>query len=476
MDDSILDTAELVSAVGLDDDTDLARETIDAINSGAKAILTEQFLPSSIPQCIVPDVREAYAQLCHALADHPSRKMLVVGVVGTHGKTTAALMTASMLKRVGNRVAYHSSLGASNGRESGLLAPSDASAAQLCEWMKQSAENQSPAAVIELSDEILCSHTTAGIEFDVILFTGLRKSQRLDSLRARGVENSLHRVVGQLKSHGVIVYNADDARLNRWMDRHHPLAIGYGLDAQADVRGKRLNSVPGEQSMMISAGSCVTPLTTTIVGDHNARHILGATAVGYAFGLELFEIVQGIERMQRIPGRMQRVLVAGRCTVYVDCADQADRLAVALHTLARSGNPITCVAEVPEAATPDQLAAYGRVLERAASRVILTQNRVTTKLGQKGAWQVLDGCEYPSSVQIVPNREVAIELALRSARVGEQVLLAGWGNDCWTNGQNKETQTDLQCASKWLAALPTEAECEMQTAAIPNLRLFGGAA
>lgn len=469
-------TSQCVFAIGLDSESDAARDTVDAINSGAQAILTEQFLPSSVPQCIVPDVREAYARLCQALAGNPSEQMLTIAVVGTHGKTTAALMVASMLKKIGNRVAYYTSLGASDGKDAGLVAYSDPDANYLAQWLQHSVDNETPAAVVELTDDMLLSHAASGVEFDVILFTGLRKSQRIDSLQARGVENAMHRVVGQLKQHGIVVYNADDARLNRWIERHQPHSIGFGLDAVADVRGKRLSSLPGEQSLMLSAGNCVMPLTSRLLGDHNARHMLGAAAVGYAFGLELFEIVQGIERLHKIPGRMQRVPNSTQTPVTIDSADQADRLAVALHALSKHGNPIICVAEVPEAATPEQMAAYGRVLERSASRVILTQSRLSTRSGQKAVWQVLDGCEYPSAIQIVPNRETAIELAIRSAGLGEQVLLAGWGANQWTNNQTKNLKNDMECAVSMLASMPSKPLERSAVAQSQGLRLFGGAA
>ena len=469
-------TDDCVFAIGLDAESDPARETVDAINRGATAILTEQFLPSSVPQCIVPDVREAYARLCHALADKPSEKLLTIAVVGTHGKTTAALMVASMMKKIGGRVAYYTSLGACDGKDAGLVAHSDADAGQLTQWLESSVENKTPAAIIELTDDMLRSHSASGIEFDVILFTGLRKSQRIDSLQARGIENAVHRIVGQLKQHGIVVYNADDARLNRWIERHQPHSISYGLDAVADVQGKRLNSLPGEQLLMVSAGNCVSPVTSSLLGDHNARHMLGATAVGFAFGLELFEIVQGIERLNKIPGRLQRVPNYVSGPIYVDSADQADRLAVALHALSKNGNPIICVAEVPEAATPEQLASYGRVLERSASSVILTQSRQSTPRGQKSTWQVLDGCEYPSSIQIVPNRETAIELAIRSAGLGDQILLAGWGANRWTTGQVKDLKNDMDCATTILARLPNTSTQRNAISQSSRLRLFGGAA
>lgn len=469
-------SAAWVYAAGVDDNTDIARDVVEAINQGATAILTEQFLPSSVPQCIVDDIREAYATLCESVAGNPCEKMLTIGIIGTHGKTTAALMVASMLKRIGNRVAYYTSLGASNGAQTGLPAAADADALKISEWLRSSSDNQSPAAVIELTDDMLRSHSVSGVEFDVLLFTGLRKCQRSDSLQARGIENAMQRTLTQLKSHGIVVFNADDARLNRWIDRHAPHSISYGLDAVADVSGRRMHSLPGEQSMMVSAGHCVMPLTSTILGDHNARHMLGAIAVGYAFGLELFETVQGVERLTKIPGRLQRVPGSDHCAVYIDTADQADRLAVSLHALSKHGVPVTCVAEVPEAATPEQMAAYGRVLERAASRVILTQSRVSSRFGQRAVWQVLDGCEFPASVQIVPNREAAIELAIRSTPRGEQVLLAGWGANRWTVDRKNSPQCDMDVAASILSQLPEQPVAQESYAAIdtPKLRIFGG--
>jgi UDP-N-acetylmuramoyl-L-alanyl-D-glutamate--2,6-diaminopimelate ligase len=131
------------------------------------------------------------------------------------------------------------------------------------------------------------------------------------------------------------------------------------------------------------------------------------------------------------------------------------------------------VAEIPDAATPEQLAAFGRVLERSASRVILTQSRYSTQLGQKLAWQVLDGCEHPASIQIVPNREAAIELAIRSSRAGDQVLLAGWGAERWTNCQTKLVKHDAEIASAILSTLPTKSAEMAEIMDSPKLRIFG---
>ena len=117
------------------------RDVLLAQSHGALGILTEQYLPTSLPQCIVDNVGDAFAQLAMKLAGNPCEKILTIGVVGTHGKTTAGLMIASMLKRIGKTVAYHTSLGASTGSQTGLAADANADAMVLAAWLKQSFRN-----------------------------------------------------------------------------------------------------------------------------------------------------------------------------------------------------------------------------------------------------------------------------------------------------------------------------------------------
>ena len=432
----------------IDDD-----KVASAVEKGATVVLTERLLPVSVPQCLVEDVRSAYATIQHALARKPSEKLLTIGVVGTHGKTTTALIIASMMKRIGGSVAYHTSLGMKPEAEP---KSSRASSTVLTRWLKQAAKSKAPAAVVEISESMLLDRSASGIAFDVIVIPSLRKPQRVSKQVAATIENAIERMMSQLKGHGIVVYNADDARLNRWINRHQVPAIGYAIDADAQVRGKRISRMHGSQTMMVSAGRSLMPLTTHFNGDHSLRNLLAGVAVGHAFGLDLFEVIGGVESLKSIPGRMQTISCGQSFHVAVDAADQPDRIAVALHALAPLGGPITCVAETPEDMNAEQRAAFGRVLSKAASRVILTQSHQSTAVGQKAMWEVIDGCSNPAAIHVVPDRATAIELALRSAQPGEQILLAGWGVQNWTNGREKSVCNDVKLAESILYAMNKE--------------------
>ena len=154
-----------------------------AIEQGAVGIITERLLPYSIPQCLVPDARHAFATLSHAMAGSPTKDMLSIGVMGTHGKTTTSLLISAMLKQLGGRVGYRTTLGVSNGVQHRSNAYCDPNSNELSRWLKSSLSKDCPAVILELTDRMLTKRSASGLEFDVLVLPSLRLSQRVSHLR-----------------------------------------------------------------------------------------------------------------------------------------------------------------------------------------------------------------------------------------------------------------------------------------------------
>jgi UDP-N-acetylmuramyl tripeptide synthase len=119
-----------------------------------------------------------------------------------------------------------------------------------------------------------------------------------------------------------------------------------------------------------------------------------------------------------------------------------------MHGVSNTGKRKIVVAEVPESATAEQRAAFGRVLSRTASKVYLTQSRTSLAVGQRSMWEVVDGTDRPAEFELVPNRYTAIELALRNAKNGDQIMLVGMGSETWTPPTDKATWTDERAAKE----------------------------
>ncbi len=405
----------------------------EAIRRGAVAVVTERLLPISIPQCLVDDTREVYGRVCQALVGNPSQRMLTIGVVGTHGKTTTALFVSAMLKRLGGAVAYYTSLGASDSTACDRTATRPPAARKLASWMEQCDLAGSPAMIVELTPNMLRQHVTAGVEFDVLIVTGLRPSQLRGAPSQKDLSALLNRLAENLKPHGMVLYNADDAVAGQWAEASGLDCIDYGLDAANAVRARRLGRCGSEQTLLTMTGNLIMPLTLKMPGDHVARAALAAVATAWMFDFSVPDAVAGIEALASIPGRMQRIPQAVEVPLLVDAAHTPDRVAVALHALRlHQLGPTTVVMDLGPRLDPQWRQRLGEVLDRGADRVVLSASDFSPETAQSIAMDVLGGFRSPGRVQVIPDRTAAIRWAVDHTEVGT-ILLAGCGIEGWTD-------------------------------------------
>ena len=147
-----------------------------AIQNGATAILAERYVPAAgVPLCVVNDARAAFGRICQALADEPSKKLKVIGVTGTNGKTSTCWLIASILQAAGFRAGL---MGTIANSDSLTVHPSDMTTAPppvLADWMARMVGHGCSHAVLEVSSHALAQSRTAGIEFDAACITNVRR-------------------------------------------------------------------------------------------------------------------------------------------------------------------------------------------------------------------------------------------------------------------------------------------------------------
>ncbi len=412
------------------DEHDKAEE---AVRRGAVAIVSERILPVSVPQCLVSDTHEVYGRICQELAGRPSQRMLTIGVVGTYGKTTTALFVAAMLKRLGGAVAYYTSLGASDSTTCDRLATRPPAARKLSKWLAQADTAGAPAAIVELTPDMLQNQVAAGVEFDLLILTGMRTGQYRGSGNQRSLGQLLQRVAGSMKPHGMLLVNADDACAAQWAEKSDLPTVTYGIDAAEDVRAKRLSRAGGQQQLLVMTGNMLMPLTLSIPGDHVARAALAAVATSWMFDFSVPEAIAGIESLESIPGRMQRLSQAVDVPLYIDAGETPDRVAVALHAINQHQlGPVTAVVDLSRSLDPQWRQRLGEVLDRGARQIVLSASDMPLEMAQSVAMDVLGGCRSPGRVQVIPDREAAIRWAVENTDQGS-IVLSGCGISSWVD-------------------------------------------
>jgi UDP-N-acetylmuramoyl-L-alanyl-D-glutamate--2,6-diaminopimelate ligase len=450
-------------------DGDSHDEAFEAVKRGAVAVLTERLLPVTVPQCIVPDTREALGRVCQALAGHPTDELRTIGVVGTRGKTVTSMLIAAMLEAAGDAVGVISSIGLSDSREQFITPCSTPRAPKMANWLQRMTQAGCQSAVVELSSRALAERRAAGIEFDAVVLTNLKRSENQWHGTEENVRRANLRALEHLKPGGFAVFNADDVESEGALGNVDLPVLTFGMVADAQVTARVIERCPSEQTFLLQAGNESAPVRTAMIGDQHVQNCLAAAAAGLALGMDLATIVRGLESVKFVPGRLQRIECGQSFNVFVDSARSPDALATSLRTLRQTGSGrIICVMGCPGGKNKDQRPRIGHVLDRMTQLSIITSDDPRHEQPLQIAHDILDGHERPHLTHTLPNRKRAIRFALQSARPGDTVLIAGKGDRCEQHiGSGSEPHDDCEIARQWLYEQGTPVQSR------PQLKIFG---
>ena len=433
-----------------------------AIQRGASAILAERFVPAAgAPVCIVPDSRAAFGRICQALAGNPSQRMKVIGVTGTNGKTSTCWLIASVLEAAGLRVGITGTIVNS---DSVTVEPSDMTtpaAPALADWLARTAAQDCSHAVVEVSSHALAQSRTAGIEFDAACVTNVRRDHLDFHNTLQNYRDAKARLLKQLGPEGFAVLNADDQITCGFSSLAPSAALTIGIDNQAEVTADIVDRNLGDQTFLLHAGHDTVPVRTRVIGDAHVYNCLMAAAVGLIYGVKLTDIVRGLEKLERIPGRMERIDCGQPFGVFVDYAHTPHALEVALRSLrAVISGRLICVFGAGGERDRKKRPLMAKAVESLADICIVTDDNPRREDPAKIRRGILRGFQSLESVKEVPDRAAAIEWALQRATTGDCVLIAGKGHEDYQQiGATKRWFDDRKIAQQWMydhAVLPQE--------------------
>jgi UDP-N-acetylmuramoyl-L-alanyl-D-glutamate--2,6-diaminopimelate ligase len=430
-----------------------------AVAQGAAAVVAERVppgLPHHVPVCLVPDAGEALGRICQHLAGNPSRSLRVVGITGTNGKTTTSYLIASVLGVGGFPTGILGTLAYCDGTE---IEPADLttpSAPVLADWLSRMVTNHCTHAVMEVSSHALAQRRVAGIMFDTACATNIRH----DHLDLHGTYEryweAKARLFSQLAPEGVAVVNADDRGSAELLELIDTPALSVGIDSAAEITATIIEQTISDQTFLLNAGSQTVPVRTTLIGTHNVYNCLIAAAVGLGYGLDVVTIARGLEAVEAIPGRLERIECGQPFGVFVDYAHTPD----ALHDVLRTLRDVTrgrliCVFGAGGNRDRFKRPRMARAVEKVADLAIVTTDNPRHEDPQEIIDQIVVGFRNPHRVRTVLDRGAAIELALSCARQGDCVLIAGKGHeDYQIVGDERRYFDDRQFARHCLYAAP----------------------
>ncbi len=436
--------------------TDGLKYVNDARSRGAAAVVTETRLADcTLPQIVVKDAALAGSVLANAFYDFPGRRIKVLGVTGTNGKTTTAYIIRHLLARIGRKCGMIGTVQIDDGqsvREATMTTPSSTEVAELLGRMR---DNGCAACAIETSSHALDQKRVAGVQFAGGAFTNLT-GDHLDYHKT--MENyaaAKSKLFEMLAADAVAVVNAADPFSPRMLENCLSRVVRFGFTPDADYRATDVSITAEGSSFMLRTPRGMAQVRMHLIGRHNIENVLTAAAlVGETFELSPAQLADGLADAQGAPGRLQAVRCNQPFAVLVDYAHTDDALENVLLAL----RPLTsgrlrvlfgCGGDRDRTKRPRM----ARVAEKLADVVYLTSDNPRTENAQEIINEVFSGfsADIRKAVIIEADRRKAIERVLGEAQAGDVVLLAGKGHENYQIvGTQKQHFDDVEEAARVL--------------------------
>lgn len=425
-----------------------------AVQNGAIAVVGErEDIEISIPYIQVVNSRKALATLSAAWYGFPARKMTIIGVTGTDGKTTTCNFIYHILKTAGYPVGMISTVSALIGEETidtgfHVTTPEAPQIQYLLAKMVAREPYPITHVVLETTSHGLAQSRVSACEYDIGVFTNITH----EHLDFHGTYENYRQSKAQLieelqitvqKDQGNIrlaVLNREDQSFEylRETANRYPLVklITYGKDLEADVRAEKIEIIDQKTQFIVEDNGKQAFVQLNLIGEYNISNALAAwCATVKGLGISAEVAAEGLRQVTAIPGRMERVELGQSYQAIVDFAHTPNALRNALISARKLTNG-RVIAVFGSAGLRDrekrwQMAEIGVKL---ADICILTEEDPRTEsveailLAMKGGADAAGGVEGKNYFRIA-DRRAAIRLAVSLARAGDVLLVLGKGHE-----------------------------------------------
>lgn len=404
--------------------------------------LIKKLIPHSIFVKIEPLGHLLEAMLWQVLAGFPARKLNVIGVTGTDGKTTTSTLIAQMLRHSGKKVAMLTTisldLGDSKGPQPNSTRLTTMGSRQLVSKLKQVRDSGAEWLVLEVTSHALAQNRVWGTPFTIAAMTNL-KHEHLDYHGTfenyRDAKKRLFTLTGKNKRGlQVGVVNIED-KSGELFAGEVPNPVLYGTVKAADLRATGIKQTASGSLYSVKTDETTYNITCNLPGGFNVYNSLAALGVGRAAGLSKQEIEQGIASLQSVEGRMARIDEGQDFEVIIDYAHTPDSFEKIFGEIKPTVQGKLIVV-FGSAGRRDETkrAEQGRLAGKYADVVVVTEEDDRDIDGEAILSQIAAGCEESGKKQgkdlfLVHKREEAVKKAIRVAKKGDVVLLLGKGHE-----------------------------------------------
>lgn len=404
----------------------------EAVRSGSVAIVVEGGVrvPKGVTVVRVEDCRKAKALLAARFFGYPARRYPVVGVTGTNGKTTTSYLLRAVAEYDGGPTVLIGTISHEVGECSVAARNTTPDPIDIERYLTEGALVGARLGIMEISSHALDQDRVAGIDFQVGVFTNLT-AEHLDYHGTMDAyRQAKARLFEGLAPSAVAVLNADDPASALFAGLTRARILRYGLDSGADITAEVRRVDSDGVAFILKTPYGDVDLNSRLLGRHNLMNGIAAAAAALAVGYPLDSVRGGFQLLKCVPGRLESIHCGQDFRVLVDYAHTHDALSNVLENVRplTRGRLITvfgCGGDRDRLKRP-LMGAVGATLSDVA---VVTSDNPRGEDPEQIISEILAGVPEGRVVVIEPDRRQAIEIALRMARSGDIVIIAGKGHE-----------------------------------------------
>ncbi len=401
----------------------------EVAKAGAAAVLTDVYDPfTPVTQLIASDVLSLEPLLAAEYYRRPSEALRLIGITGTNGKTTCALLLQYLLEKwEGEKVGLISTIAWETGKSCMPASFTTPDVITNQKLLREMVYSGCRSAVMEVSSHGLEQRRVEGLAFDMALFTNLTREHLDYHENMERYCLAKRRLFEMLPKRGIAIVNGDDPFSLKMIEGSKGQSVTYGL-GDHNLVAEKIKCGKNSVEFVVRWDGKEIPFKVPLIGKFNVINLLAVIAAGSMLGMEIEEIAYFLKTPPTIPGRMAPVKNSLGFSIFVDYAHTPDALKNALETLKESctGKVVVvfgCGGERDKGKRQEM----GTIAEKYSDLVVVTSDNPRREDPNVITLEILAGCTREHRVEL--NRRKAIEEAIRTCNPGDTLLIAGRGHE-----------------------------------------------